>query len=170
MYGRTFPINRNCGKVISLVTGRVAFEPSGTGLHKRIRRGQKIGPKQGVTPSLCNIYYVNKNGYKSKAQSLKQLIVEQNVDILLLAETKVYSKSGVKIEGFQVFPAVRKKNWGGGLIIAIRHGLCSSMIIDFGDNAEFLTVRLNFGQFALRLILAYGPQGKEKTDLELKTF
>ena len=135
------------------------------GRHKRIRRGQKTGPKQVVIPSLCNIYYVNINGYKSKADSLKQLIVEQNVDILLLAETKVYSKSGVKIEGFQVFPAVRKKNCGGGLIIAIRHGLCSSMIVDFGDNAEFLTVRLNFGQFALRLILAYGPQEKEKTDL-----
>ena len=39
------------------------------------------------------------------------------------------------------------------------------MIIDFGDNAEFLTVRLNFGQLALRLISAYDPQEKEKTDL-----
>ena len=108
---------------------------------------------------------MNINGYKSKAESLKQLTVEQNVDILLLAETKAYSRTGVKIEGFQVFPAVRRKNCGGGLIIAIRHGLCSSIIIDFGDNAEFLTVRLNFGQFALRPILAYGPKEKEKTDL-----
>ena len=66
------------------------------GRHKRIRRGQKTGPKQVVIPSLHNIYYVNINGYKSKADSLKQLIVEQNVDILLLAETKVYSKSGIK--------------------------------------------------------------------------
>ena len=39
------------------------------------------------------------------------------------------------------------------------------MIIDFGDNAEFLTVRINFGQVALRLILANGPQEKEKRDL-----
>ena len=53
------------------------------GSHERIRRGQKPGPKQAVIPSLCNIYYVNINGYKSKADSLKQLIVEQNVDILL---------------------------------------------------------------------------------------
>ena len=125
------------------------------GRHTRFRRAQKTGPKQVVTPSLCNIYYVNINGYKSKAESLKQLKVEQN-------ETKVYSKSGVKIEGFQVFPEVRKKNCSGGLIIAIRQGLCSSMIIDFGDNAEFLTVRINFGQFALRLILAYGPQEKRR--------
>ena len=72
---------------------------------------------------------------------------------------------GVKIEGFYMFPAVCKKNCGGGSIIAKRHGLCSSMIIDFGDNAEFLTVRLNFGQFAVILILAYGPQEKEKTNL-----
>ena len=66
---------------------------------------------------------MNINGYKSKAESLKQLIVEQNVDILLIAKTKVYSTSGVKIEDFQVFPAPEKKICGGGLIIVIRHGL-----------------------------------------------
>ena len=32
MYGCTFPINGNCGKEISLVTGQVAFEPSGISL------------------------------------------------------------------------------------------------------------------------------------------
>ena len=55
------------------------------GRHKRIRHGQKIGPKQVVTPSLCNIYYVNINGYKSKVENLKQLIVEQNVDIFVIS-------------------------------------------------------------------------------------
>ena len=82
------------------------------GRHKRIRRGQKTDPKQIEAPSPCNIHLVDINGYKSKAESLKQLIVEQNVDILLLAETTVYSKSDAKIEGFQVFPAVRKNDCG----------------------------------------------------------
>ena len=39
------------------------------------------------------------------------------------------------------------------------------MIVDFGDNVEFLTAKLNFDQIALRLISAYGLQEKEKTDL-----
>ena len=32
MYDCTFPVNGNYGKTISLVTGRVAFEPFGSGL------------------------------------------------------------------------------------------------------------------------------------------
>ena len=79
------------------------------GRHKHIRHGQKTGPKQVVTESSRNIYYVNINDYKSKTESLKQLIVEQNVDILLLAETKVYSKSGVKIEVFRYFLQLGKR-------------------------------------------------------------
>ena len=55
------------------------------------------------------IYYVNVNGYKTKRESSKQLIEECNIDILLLSETKVYSKTAVKIGVFQIFPAVRSK-------------------------------------------------------------
>ena len=46
---------------------------------------------------------MNVNGYKSKRESIKQLIEECNIDILLLTETKVYSKTAVKIEGFKFF-------------------------------------------------------------------
>ena len=44
------------------------------------------------------IYYVNVNGYKSKRESINQLIEECNTDILLLTETKVYSETAVKVE------------------------------------------------------------------------
>ena len=56
---------------------------------------------------------MNINGYRSKSESIKQLIQENNIDILLLTETKVYSKTAVRIEGYQVFPAVRSKGNGG---------------------------------------------------------
>ena len=52
---------------------------------------------------------MNVNGYKSKKKSIKQLIEECNSDILLLSERIVYSKTAVKIDGFQVLPAVRSK-------------------------------------------------------------
>ena len=71
----------------------------------------------------------------------------------LLAETKFFSKSGVKIEGVWVFPVVRKKNCGGGLIIVIRHGLCSSMIIDFGDINDITDVNNIVGNKRLRNII-----------------
>ena len=103
------------------------------------------------------------NGYKSKSESIKQLIQENNIDILLLTETKVYSKTAVRIEGYQVFPAVRSKGNGGGLLVAVKHGLCSGLMIDHGENAEFITVRLIFATKKNHLILAYGPQ---ETDLK----
>ena len=76
---------------------------------------------------------MNVNKYKSERESIKQLIEECNMAILLLTETKVYSKTAIKIEGFQVFPAVRSKNCGGGLLVAIRHGLCSVATTEIGE-------------------------------------
>ena len=37
---------------------------------------------------------------------------------------------------------MRNKNKGGRAFIGIRHGLREPIMIDCGDNAEFLTVRL----------------------------
>ena len=101
---------------------------------------------------------MNINGFRSKQASLQRLLSDQNIDVLLLAETKVYSKKGIKLEGYQLFPVVRKKNMGGGLLIAVRHGVCTSLVISEGENAAFLTVKLIFGSEKIRLILAYGPQ------------
>ena len=88
---------------------------------------------------------MNVNKYKSKRESIKQLIEECNMAILLLTETKVYSKTAIKIEGFQVFPAVRSKNCGGGLLVAIRHGLCSVVTTEIGEMQNLLQSRLPLG-------------------------
>ena len=105
---------------------------------------------------------MNINGFRSKQASLQRLLSDQNIDVLLLAETKVYSKKGIKLEGYQLpyqlFLVVRKKNMGGGLLIAVRHGVCTSLVISEGENVEFLTVKLIFGSEKIRLILVYGPQ------------
>ena len=101
---------------------------------------------------------MNVNGYKSKKENIKQLIEECNSDMLLLLETIVYSKTAVKIDGFQVFPAVRSKNCGGGLLVAIKHGLCSAVMIESGKNVEFITIKAALGAKQIRIILAYGPQ------------
>ena len=49
------------------------------------------------------------NGFRSKSESIKQLIQENGIDILVLTETKVYNKSTTRLDGFQLFPVVRKK-------------------------------------------------------------
>ena len=62
------------------------------------------------------------------------------------------------IEGLHVFPAVRSKNCGGGLLVEIRHGLCSAVMIESGKNAEFITIKAALGVKQIRIILTYGPQ------------
>ena len=47
------------------------------------------------------------------------------------------------------------------MFIAVRHGLCTSVMIDKDQGAEFMTVRLGFGAVVVRMILVYGPQEKE---------
>ena len=47
----------------------------------------------------AKLYFGSVNGYKSKSESIKQLILENNIDIIFLAEKKVYSKKAIKIEG-----------------------------------------------------------------------
>ena len=97
-----------------------------------------------------------------KQINLQRLLSDQNIDVLLLAETKVHSKKGIKLEGYQLFPVVRKNNIGGGgggvLLIAVRNGVCTSLVVSEGENAEFLTVKLIFDSEKIRLILVYGPQ------------
>ena len=62
---------------------------------KNVRRGGK--GKHKHDKQSCNVYYGNINGFKFKIGSLQNILDEQNVGILLLAETKVYSKQSVKL-------------------------------------------------------------------------
>ena len=53
--------------------------------------------------------------------------------------------SAIRLDGFQMCPVVRGKSGGGGLLIAVKHGIFSSIMADEGENAEFATVKLNLG-------------------------
>ena len=129
---------------------------TGSGVHK----GLKIQHKKfrHSRNELRQISYVNINGYGSKADNLKQIIEEVKSAIILLCETKVYKNSSIKIEGYQVFSAVRQTKQGGGLAFAVRNKYCQSLMIDKGDSAEFLNIRMTMKGNSIRLILVYGPQ------------
>ena len=125
---------------------------------KRVRRGRK--PKKdsmGNQSRLCKFFYANVRGFRSKSESISQIIEEHDVDVILLT---VYTKSVIDklIKGFQSFSAVRDKKSGGGLYLGIRHGLYESVMIDIGNKARFVTVCLSGKDFSVQLIFVYGPQ------------
>ena len=100
---------------------------------------------------------MNVNGFKSKANNIKQPVAENNVDILLLNETKVYTSKAINIKGYQSSPTVRKDRQGGGIFMGVRHGSYETVIVSQGDDADFVIVRLKNNRESIRLILAYGP-------------
>ena len=108
-----------------------------------MRRGGKKNKlkrsiKDSTKPYL--LFYADVNGFTLKRDGLKQLIIEHNIDILILTETKVYTKTKIRLEGYQVFPSVSKGKNGGGILVATKRSFCSSVMIDEGENAEFITV------------------------------
>ena len=107
---------------------------------------------------ICNVLYANVNGFRSECESIKQILVEQDVDVLLFTETKVYKNSAIHFDGYQSFSAVRNKKSVGGLYI---DGLCQSLMYSQRENAEFITVRMEGKCNGLRIVLVYGPQEKD---------
>ena len=91
--------------------------------------------------------------FQVKKWKHKQLIQENGMEILVLTETEVYNKSTTQLDGFQLFPVVRKRSSGGGLLIAVRHGICSSIMVDEGEDAEFATVEMEFENMYFRLLV-----------------
>ena len=55
---------------------------------RRTRRGKKSTIGNSTSCRSVGTYYVNVNGYKSKRESIKQLIEECNIDILLFDRNK----------------------------------------------------------------------------------
>ena len=66
---------------------------------------------------LCNFLYAKINGFRSKSESINEIIEEQHIDVVMLNEAKVYRKSAINVRAFQAFPVVRSKKSGGGLYI-----------------------------------------------------
>ena len=130
---------------------------------KRVRRGRKPKKDSGGNQSrFCKFLFANVRGFRSKSESINQIIEEHDVDVILLTETKVYTNSAIDIKAsFQSFSAVRDKKSGGGLYLGIRHGLYESVMIDSGSKASFVTVCQDC---SVQLILVYGPQENDSED------
>ena len=54
---------------------------------------------------------------------------------------------------------------GGGIFLGVRHGLYETVMIDSGDKAQFVTVRLTKEGFNVQIVLVYGPQENDPEDI-----
>ena len=76
----------------------------------------------------------------------------------------MHTNSSIKLDRHQLFPAIRLKGQGGVILVAIKYGLCSSFMVDKGEEAEFITVRLRFDAKHIKLVLVHGPQENDSVN------
>ena len=77
--------------------------------------------------------------------------------IFTIQETHFRKKGLLKIENYEIFEAIRKKQSGGSLIGA--HKALNPILIDeFNDDFELLVVEVKVGNKEVWIITGYGPQ------------
>ena len=115
-----------------------------------------------------NMFSNNCNGANLKVESLKFEIKRTNSSIFTLQETHFSKKGRVKIEGFEVFEAIRMKEHGTMLGAHVK--LQPVLISEYSETFELLVVQVKVEGREIRLITGYGPQENQTTDKTMPFF
>ena len=94
---------------------------------------------------------------KGKMNSFKSEILASNIGLFTVQETHFASKGKVRIENFETFEAIRKKD-KGGTIIGVHKALNPVLIEEYCDDFELLVVEIKISNRNIRVISGYGPQ------------
>ena len=81
---------------------------------------------------------------KLKIPSLKNEIKNINAAIFIIQETHFRKKGHLKIENYEVFEAIRKKQ-SGGTVIGAHKALNPTLIEEFSEEFELLVVEIKIG-------------------------
>ena len=94
---------------------------------------------------------------KGKLNSFKSELKYSNVGLFTLQETHYATKGKVRIEGFEIFEAIRKKVKGGTMIEAHK-GLKPVLITEYNEEFELLVIEIKIANKEIRIMSGYGPQ------------
>ena len=120
----------------------------------KIRRGNG-GSKQ---PKSLVIFSTNAAGLNNKMDSLKSELIATEATIFTIQETHYKIEGNLKVEGFEVFEAIRKTKEKGGTAIGVKKDMDPVLIEEYSDNFELLIVEVKVANKEIRIISGYGPQ------------
>ena len=127
-------------------------------LDKRKKKVKRGGRKVNKTKNeKLNILSANSQGLKQKIPSLKHEIRNLNAAVFTIQETHFRKKGYFKMENYEVFEAIRKKQ-SGGTLVGVHKALNPTLIEEFADEFELLVVELKIGNKEIWIITGYGPQ------------
>ena len=89
--------------------------------------------------------------------SLQNEIKETNAAIFTIQETHYAEKGKIKVEGYEIFESIRKKEKGGS-VIGVHHSLNPILIKEYKDDFELICVEVAIANKQIRIITGYGPQ------------
>ena len=133
-------------------------------LRNKTRRSKR--KKKGKTD--IKIMYSNIRGYRSKRNSLIQILEEVKPDIVLLIETNLKGNTAINVPGYRAVCRNRKNFDGGGLAILVNNSIKQNIFIHKieDNNVECIWIRL--GQDTAQPIyiaLYYGKQENENKEV-----
>ena len=92
-----------------------------------------------------------------KIPSLKSELVHLQSGIFTVQETHYKKKGNLKINDWEIFEAIRKKEFGGSMI-GVHKGLNPILIQEYNGDFELIVVEAIISDREVRIISGYGPQ------------
>ena len=128
---------------------------------KRTRRAKTKSQKN------LSVYYCNINGFRSKQDSLRQIIDRLQPKIVALCETKVPSGKTIKriLPDYEVCSRQQKAGQKGIAICVKLQTFKSVLDVTSTEHEDIITVRIEMANCTIRLILGYAPQETDPVDI-----
>ena len=111
---------------------------------------------------------MNVCGLSSKINSVSNIFLEQDLDIIVITETHLSGKKNPKInDNYNCYYRHRSdKMCKGGVCIAVKKDLCkNAVILESNKHSEWLSVQLNYFSPPIVVTGMYGGQDRKSTRL-----
>ena len=118
------------------------------------------------------MYYCNINGFKSKQDSITNIIKEVKPHIFAMCETKLANGQTINkaFPDYEVCTA-SKKTGQKGLAIGVKRNTFKSVLdVTNSTSEDIIAVRIEMAEQTVRIILAYGPQETDPIDIRDEFF
>ena len=101
---------------------------------------------------------MNIRGFKSKSESLCEMMKEEKPDVVGIVETMLDSKEATQIDGYNIFRNDRNSE-GGGVMLLIRDELRGLIVDrDVETHGESIWISLSNNRLKVRVGVVYNPQ------------
>ena len=112
------------------------------------------------------------NGFRSKQESIKQIIAKLQPKIIVMCETKLASGKAIHalLPGYEICSKTKKAGQKGLAICVKLQTFKSVLDVTSSTIDDIIVVRIEMAQSTVRIILGYAPQENEPTEIREQFF